>query len=57
MIVQNIKEMKGELTALVGRWEGHGSGSNKRPGSLLPPCLEELSRNPGALMKHNLVPQ
>ena len=57
MIVQNIKEMKVELTALVGRWEGHGSGSNKRLGSPLPPCLEELSRNPGALMKHNLVPQ
>ena len=49
--------MKVELTALVGRWEGHGSGSNKRLGSPLPPCLEELSRNPGALMKHNLVPQ
>ena len=26
MIVQNIKEMKVELTALVGRWQGQGLG-------------------------------
>ena len=34
MIVQNIKEMKVELTALVGRWQGQGVGVGGYPPGL-----------------------